>query len=57
MNSKENKRKLPYEAPEIEVFDYALETGFAASIYDGRNIDEISHYTDEDGNNEKGGWY
>lgn len=50
-------QKLPYEAPLIEVFPYDLETGFAASIYDGRNIDEISHYTDNEGQNERGGWY
>lgn len=57
MNKREDKQKLPYEAPEIEVFDYTLETGFAASIYDGRNRDEISHYTDESGESEKGVWY
>ena len=52
-----NCRKLPYEPPVLALYDYLLETGFAGSIDMGRHMEEISHYTNEEGQSEKGGWY
>ena len=54
---KKLQQKLPYEAPIMEVYDYCLENGFALSTDSVRHKEEISNYTDEEGDEERGEWY
>ncbi|MBO4402170.1 MAG: hypothetical protein J5792_00585 [Bacteroidales bacterium] len=53
----QQQQKLPYEAPQITVYDYVLEKGFALSTDSVRHEEEISHFTDASGENEEGEWF
>ncbi|MCR4829691.1 MAG: hypothetical protein K5864_09580 [Bacteroidales bacterium] len=65
MTEKQNNpgERLPYEAPRIEVFEYAVERGFADTYRraEGHNIETVSEITDnsglDGGENFHGEWY
>ena len=49
--------KAPYAAPRLEVYEYKVEQGYAATNLQMRNREEVSEITDSVGQNYHGEWF
>jgi hypothetical protein len=57
MTEKNTQGKVPYVAPRLEVFEYTVEQGYAATNLKMRNREEVSEITDSTGQNYHGEWF
>lgn len=52
-------QRVPYQPPKLEVFEFAVERGFAQTTIHGSTntgLIQMTEFTDKNGENEKGYW-